>query len=476
MGIDFYLETEKKYGLYEKEIEGIHYWMFARFDLWNYNICAQKDNLVVGAPARRRSISEIAKEGLTILRNSVFKGYIPKRNYDILFFNHSRKVLKNDEYWCIYTDELSDTFESSFTVEEPYNRGHLKPSYNKKTTYTDYILTIGKMLGIAHGVIKTKRFRNICAEIKNDIYEPIQQICDYYKVSLDADKLSKLYAEYVISYAYEKKLYRRLIKRVSPKLVIEVVHYTPQSLLVNEVCHELNIKVIELQHGTMHSEHAGYKYNNDKKLRELPDIIYTYSDYWHDIMKINTEYIKVISTGYPYFEEMVKKARERVEVPEKKVILFLSQGTIGKQLFMLATELQKIIDTDKYQIIFKLHPAEYSTWRERYSTTEEPKFRVVDDKNTLLYDLFAMSSIEVGVYSTSMYEGLGFNLETYIYNIAHADTMSKLVDSGFARYVNNAEELYSMITDDTKADVDIERFWKSNALNNMICEIQKELD
>ena len=41
-------------------------------------------------------------------------------------------------------------------------------------------------------------------------------------------------------------------------------------------------------------------------------------------------------------------------------------------------------------------------------------------------------------YSTAVYEGIGFGIRTYIYNIAHADTMERLVQMGAAEYIESA--------------------------------------
>lgn len=89
--------------------------------------------------------------------------------------------------------------------------------------------------------------------------------------------------------------------------------------------------------------------------------------------------------------------------------------------------------------------------------------------------MFSKSSIQVGVYSTAVYEGIGFGIRTYIYNIAHADTMERLVQMGAAEYIESAEELLEklMVENDTG---NIKEFlWKTNAFQNICVEISSLL-
>ena len=73
----------------------------------------------------------------------------------------------------------------------------------------------------------------------------------------------------------------------------------------------------------------------------------------------------------------------------------------------------------------------------------------------------------MGVYSTAIYEGLGFGLDTYIYDI-YADTMKQLVEDGYATYVRDVHELKDCIVKEhPQGNYGSNIFWKEHALENI---------
>ena len=66
---------------------------------------------------------------------------------------------------------------------------------------------------------------------------------------------------------------------------------------------------------------------------------------------------------------------------------------------------------------------------------------IAADKSIDLYELFAASLWQLGVYSTAIYEGLAFSCHTYILNIPGAELVRPLIDNGMARLVNSAGDL-----------------------------------
>jgi hypothetical protein len=233
-----------------------------------------------------------------------------------------------------------------------------------------------------------------------------------------------------------------------------------------EVAKALEIPVVELQHGVINKYHKGYSYPGDREKEAFPDYLLTFGEYWNNIeYPIPDE--KVIVTGYPYFDMMKKKFED---VEEKNQILFISQGTIGEKLSQFAVELSKQIED--YEIVYKLHPGEFSNWQERYPWLEESEIEVLTNEKQL-YQLFAESKIQVGVYSTAIYEGLGFNLKTFLVDLPGIETMERLLDKKCCRKMNSAEELMENMEDEGDPEVDIEEFFKPNAKENIIEQLNR---
>lgn len=125
--------------------------------------------------------------------------------------------------------------------------------------------------------------------------------------------------------------------------------------------------------------------------------------------------------------------------------MFLSQGPIGKRLSNLAIDLAKKLNKDEYRILYKLHPGKKERYKEEYKKLEQYGILVIYKDEDVLYELFANSEVQIGVYTTAVYEGLGFGLDTYIYKIELSEAMDELCNLGYARYVNDGDELYKHI-------------------------------
>lgn len=174
------------------------------------------------------------------------------------------------------------------------------------------------------------------------------------------------------------------------------------------------IPTIELQHGVM-SGSIAYNYPKKSDVKQFPDYIFVFSDYWKKCAEfpIDDKNIKVV--GYPYLEEKEKQYNKiftEKRGRNKKVVLFLSQWTIGNELSKMAVEFSEICD-EEYEIIFKLHPGEYENWKRNYPWLEkEDKIKVIDSLKHNIYEYFAMSDYQVGVSSTAIYEdwNLGWKL------------------------------------------------------------------
>jgi hypothetical protein len=247
-------------------------------------------------------------------------------------------------------------------------------------------------------------------------------------------------------------------------------------MLVNELAKEMGIPTIELQHGTMHAAHAAYQFPEGcGEIAYFPQYEFTFSEYWKTCahLPIPEEHVKV--TGYPYFERQLDRYRD-VKKEEKTTVIFVSQGTIGIELSRLAADLSELLDPEQYHIIYKLHPAEYEGWKSRMPWLKKDTIEVVDSREHNIYEYFAKCHIQVGVYSTAIYEGLGFGLTTYIYHIGHADTLADLCAQGYASYVSGAEELCrAIVAGQEEEGHDGKEFWKLNSFDNMCNEIDEML-
>jgi hypothetical protein len=226
-----------------------------------------------------------------------------------------------------------------------------------------------------------------------------------------------------------------------------------------EVCKEMDIPVVELQHGVIHSGNLEYSYPGNRPKQTFPDYLFVFGDYWKDAVEFPLPKDRIYSVGYPYFESQSERYANR-ESTER--VVFLSQPTIGDSLYDFAVEFAEQSDLP---VVYKLHPHEYDNWKERYPRLEQSSIRVVCDEPPL-YELLAESTVQVGVRTTVLYEGLNFDLDTYIFDDVQIH-VSRLADTSYATRISTVEELSRRIATRASNPVDVDKFFKSNAIQNM---------
>lgn len=470
--LEDFLEYEDKRKLLYKKIKGFEFWIYIRFgimtdiDISNKKIKKGQNTSFIG-----ENKIEIFLNILKLLINMllfIFE-YPRLKNRDIIIVNHPRRV-KNEKgfYECKYTEALNKTLTSKIVAEFPYPLKHFTPIVKKNDViYMDYIRVISAIEAKIAVKLKKNIFKESDISFMNELFDSIDK---KFNVNLKRKYIEKIKYYYILHKIEKRKLYR-FIKRINPKKIIEVVYYSFDNLIINEISAELNIETIELQHGIMGKNHIAYNFKKKHIIPQFPKKILTFSEYWNKTTRLPIEDDKVVAVGFPFFEDKVNKitSESKLNKNEKIKILFLSQASIGSKLTMLAYNLDKILDSNKYEIIYKLHPGEFSIWKQQYKYLMESDIKVISNEIDL-YELFSICDIQIGVYSTAVYEGLGFELDTLIYKIYGSDIFEDLQKQGYVKYINNENEIKDYLNNG-KRKIKIEQkqeFWKKDSLNNII--------
>lgn len=478
MEIFDFLQIEQKYDMYHLETDGVPAWMYYRFKFWNYRIC--KELLSLSNTLQKKSkiwcFGMQLKSALKIILGGNVRQICKA---DIIFYAHSRRIKINGYYECIYTDCLLDKYPQSIVFEEPFQNQHLTPIKAEHIYYTDLLQIKAALYSRIQKCLKTGKYQRVYKQIQESFEKPLREIENAYQFAVSYDKIYMELTEIVLEIQILRGKLGKVFEKIHPRLIVEVVYYNKRCMLLNELAREKGIPTVELQHGTMHTAHAAYQFADGcGKITQFPDYVFVFSEYWKNCVHLPIDDVHIKVTGYPYFERQLLQYRKAaVEKGETTNIIFVSQGTIGRELSRLAADLCDLLDKSKYHIIYKLHPGEYEGWRERNTELCRDNIEVVDSLEHSIYEYFPKCSIQVGVYSTAIYEGLGFGLTTYIYDVGHADTMVELCQQGYAVYVKSVEELYGHITSNEVNGSDKgKEFWKMNSLENICDEIDKLLE
>lgn len=469
MELDPFLQIEKKYDLVNANVDGYYFWIYLRASLeWCYvknqnKLDEDHEQSKIGFSGKLRQIWEKAK-------NVVAKSRIPSIKGGILILNHPRRVLVDDVYECVYTEDLAEKLENCVVLEEPYQGIHYRPIRTNNIVYTDITELYSFLYCSIQKFLFPKQYKKNINLMLDAIYEPIMELNKAYRVNISPYQFENELIFGLCMYKVEKNYYKRIIYKLHPKAIVEVVSYDRKCMVVNEVAADMGIPTIELQHGTIGEEHIAYNYPRGWKLKQFPQYLFLFSEYWRDKAIFPIEEENRIAVGYPYLEKMADKFSNREKNTTKKNILFLSSGPIGNKLADIAVGLKKILNEKEYHIIFKLHPGEYEIWKDRYSVLQKSKIEVIDNNKTNLYELYAISDIQVsGFNSTTVFEGLYFPLQTYILDYCVSKEIASLCLNGIAEYFSTAQELAELIMKNCDKQVKgNSNFWKKDSLQNML--------
>lgn len=442
---DKFLYYEHKHKYFDIEFEGFKIWEILRTYVY-IDIEQIYNKLQPLFP--QTSKKRLKKISLNTIIKS-FKIFFTKKQ-DYIFLNNPRRVKQKDgKYYCVYTDLLIDLLKKDYkciTFEDPYwalspstNVSHFEPVKTDSICYLDFIEHIFKIKKYFFKKIFTKNYRelhSIIQKIEKDVEKEFE--CDLSNIfRIGEDKIIYILLTY--------KIYKKIIKRINPKAVFEFYDVFPSKIVVNKIAKELKIPIIEIQHGIVTENNPIFLkyYDLNRKYDCLPDYVLSYGKRLLNTkhMPINKSNIYCIGS---LFLETKKKEYEN-EQTSKKNILFVSQSNLGKYISECASKLSDLLkNNNEYHIIYKMHPYEIGT---EYECLKKKNITIINNRDKDLYYFQSISIAQVGVYSTGLYEGLAFGLDTFILNNCYGskEIKSILKKNSNIHYIDEVHEILKKI-------------------------------
>lgn len=491
--IDNFLNIEEENNLLVDEIEGFRYWLFIRDKVYSKlanlepdivpnksNEFAKKIDNIFGSKVMKLTNKKVSFNDLVkIVKNLTISNPIHyKKEHLILIFPSPRRTLIDGKYYEYWTDPIADYYKEKCISAEFINIfNHLRPYWNDNVLEIDAVDIMPVLL---YQIFRIPR------KIQTQIDERVEFIVSCFKekngLVLDFNFIKNLIETRYIWYVYKKKYLKKFIKNINPKVIIEVCSYSTNNLIINEIAHELGIYTVELQHGVIGREHIGYNYLVNRRYELLPDKLLVFSKYWKDTCRFPIREENIIPVGYPFAEAQKRKYPCKEKKKNSINILIMSQPVFYSDLLKFTIEILKLLTRNgiEFNLVYKLHPTEYeqplSNWN---SILTYKEVRVINSSDVQLYELFAEADIQVGATSTSLYEGLLYNLDTYILDIGNAkERMQYLCKYGYARMVYSPLQFSNYMKTwnyDINKKRNIPEFFEKNSLLKTINVIENIL-
>lgn len=360
--------------------------------------------------------------------------FISKKKVKFMILNHPRKRKINGKYVDIYTDPILDEFEEDYIcLESLFQLQHLKPSYQKKILPADLFDFWTRLASLILYVFIIKKEDKVWVELECQIY-------NVFKHRIDIQK--KVQIEYIRALV-NKWLLKKLLYKLKPELILQVVGYNRLNKHVNIVAKELEIPTLELQHGFISKDHQAYNFpDNVSNVQTFPDYFAVWSDFFKSQINVPIPNENLVTSGFKFFHGKIENLK-RTE--QQHNILVISQGTIGLKLVDLVLALKKM---SSYKIIYRLHPGEIPAATDLYPElyNNQDKFLSIDDSfESDLYVRIKNADVVIGVYSTALLESLSIGIPTIIVKLPGWEVFSNLNNvEGIPIFYSNPE-VHSML-------------------------------
>lgn len=421
---EFIWSLEDKYNLIDLELDGVKVWQYARMKL--YYLLAQRIG-VLAQPHNRMTMFEKVKVVYKYIINTLLYSPFYAGKVDAIIFPHQRVKEVQGKYIDIYTEYLKEELISEevslIEVEYPYEGVHKRQK--TKSIYYGDIFVLSRMFSRFFKVRNDKR--SMIENVQNEIFS---------QLNIDIN-LNRLLTYYVRQYKMEYWMFRKFFKMIRPTTIYLTVSYGKGALI--KAAKELNITTVELQHGTFSKFHLGYSFpKRYEPLAYFPDRFFVWEEFWKTLIVLPISDQNVVVNGFAHMQHE-KAAYKNMEKNRKQVVV-LSQGAIGEKI--AKTILKNIQYFSDMNIKYKLHPGEYDRWKTYPSLCELAKYGNIEIiKDCDLYQLFAGSYYQVGVFSTAIYEGLEFGCKTVLLDIEGIEYMEALIKNGVVSIYKDGQAL-----------------------------------
>ncbi|MFY9154148.1 MAG: CDP-glycerol glycerophosphotransferase family protein [Prolixibacteraceae bacterium] len=300
-----------------------------------------------------------------------------------------------------------------------------------------------------------KRLQKSYSQIRLTEFSTVQKLS--FEVFRSLDKSS-------VFFIYRYFAARNYFAHSGIKAVIAADENSPLTKSILDAAKFCGIKIIGLQHGTMHDLHPAYLYTlNDSKNRVMPDLTLTWGKYWEEFLIEKGNYPKesVRSVGQIRTDVIPKLLENEKLKPAKPTdtIVFASQPQRDPELrYQAAYDVFKAArKLPKVQLIVKLHPREYADSDYYANIAKDARCtNYIIDTSSDLYQLIAHCNVLITCFSTVGTETVYFHKPLIILDHLKQDVMGYVAE-GVAFQATDADSLTLILSGIFRGNLKIDR-------------------
>ncbi|MCZ6642760.1 MAG: hypothetical protein O7F71_14370 [Gammaproteobacteria bacterium] len=257
-----------------------------------------------------------------------------------------------------------------------------------------------------------------------------------------------------------------IFRATRPKVVIMECYYDKMWAIA--AARQLNIPVLELQHGIIYDGHMAYTYDPGSASRHrewmtLPDRILTFGRYFSEIITSRGFWTpaQIEEVGFPRMEYHQADFEYRAPGADEKLrVLISSQWIMTEKLISFLQEAVPRLP-DNVVVNIKAHPSEQDT-----SAYRRIEGVGVLDAADDFYELMLNHHIHCSVFSTTLLESIGLGVPTMIIGLPGSDNALPMTEKGYCKVANSPDE-FAALLGEAACDAAVLADWVANTKRNI---------
>lgn len=477
---DILIDIEKKFDLFDIQINGFKVWWMSRYKIYELIDCEFK-NL-----SNNDSISTSLKDKFSKLI------YLKSLNLKI-------NLYKKSDILCVCGDDMrkkqvdGKAFDILFDYIGEYDKNTSYSILNTlsgkgfyKKPYTKNCYNMANMA--FRNYVHRKMWRSILkkehVEYINNIFDKVEKYL-HNKYSIDVNLKEEVCKQSAVIIK-EFSRARKILKKVSPKVLYSDCAYSPTNLIFVYAAKNLSIPVVEYQHGLINERHLGYMYNKKiEKEDPIPDFLCVYGSHFEKVIrKVNPQSdLNIIQYGNLFLYEQIIERQNEVQKEKVYDYLITTQGKLYASYWV--NFIKELLKEDKLcKILVKVHPNEMLEYKNYYKDIINES-RIVFTNNMTVYDCFKISKKHLSCFSTCHYEALTYDLPTYVIKLPGWQHVEHLKEYNI-KYFFTARELKEYLDKPKNENILFDKFKKEffniesdklsyDILKEKVCYINKKM-
>jgi hypothetical protein len=238
----------------------------------------------------------------------------------------------------------------------------------------------------------------------------------------------------VAVFAQGRELARRFLRASGARRLLFAGWHAPCGLVA--AARDCGLVTVEFQHGAITPLHPAYHFEGRPSVANAPDALLTFGPAWEAAAALPAETATAVMGS-----ENIASLRRRTHRVARNVLI-ISQRTVGARLF--ADVASVAVLAPQWCFTFLAHPGEDARRYQSLRNRAPDNLRLASPGEGI-YDLIRTADVQIGVYSTGLFEGMALGLRTIVMAYPGVEHIASLVAHGDVAVADDAAAVVAML-------------------------------